>query len=154
MTSADFLNELIERAAKQGKSHYMLNRMAKSGSASLDNLSKLADEMGYRIAIHFPDKDGWYSCGGKWKELVKMMVFHFWTAEDEEIIASGNLDQLEKIDRTSDRRTRLLYQFGMDARCFTSWLQKGQVPKLESFLFSREPRDSKSNGRKYPPNNP
>ena len=134
MNSADFLNELIELAAKQGKSHYMLNRMAKSGSASLDNLSKLADEMGYRIAIHFPDKDGWYSCGGKWKELVKMMVFHFWTAEDEEIIACGNLDQLEKIDRTSDRRTRLLYQFGMDARCFTSWLQKGQVPKLESFL--------------------
>ena len=134
MTSADFITELIELAAKQGKSHYMLNRMAKSGSASLDNLSKLADEMGYRIAIHFPDKDGWYSCGGKWKELVKMMVFHFWTAEDEEIISSGNLDQLEKIDRTSDRRTRLLYQFGMDARCFTSWLQKGQVPKLESFL--------------------
>ena len=134
MNSADFINELIELAAKQGKSHYMLNRMAKSGSASLDNLAKLADEMGYRIAIHFPDKDGWYSCGGKWKELVKMMVFHFWTAEDEEIIASGRLDQLEKIDRTSDRRTRLLYQFGMDARCFTSWLQKGQVPKLESFL--------------------
>jgi hypothetical protein len=134
MNSADFLNELIELAAKHGKSHYMLNRMAKSGSASLDNLSKLAEDMGYRIAIHFPDKDGWYSCGGKWKELVKMMVFHFWTAEDEEIIASGNLDQLEKIDRTSERRTRLLYQFGMDARCFTSWLQKGQVPKLESFL--------------------
>ena len=134
MNSADFINTLIELAAKQGKSHYMLNRMAKSGSASLDNLSKLADEMGYRIAIHFPDKDGWYSCGGKWKELVKMMVFHFWTAEDEEIIASGSLDQLEKIDRTSERRTRLLYQFGMDARCFTSWLQKGQVPKLESFL--------------------
>lgn len=134
MNSADFITELIELAAKHGKSHYMLNRMAKKGAASLDFLSKLADEMGYRIAVKPPDADGWYSCGGKWKELVKMMVFHFWTAEDEEIIASGNLDQLEKIDRTSDRRTRLLYQFGMDARCFTSWLQKGQVPKLESFL--------------------
>lgn len=134
MTSADFITELIELAAKQGKSHYMLNRMAKSGSASLDNLSKLADEMGYRIAVKPPDSEQWYACGGKWRDVLEMMVFRFWTAEDEEIIASGNLDQLEKIDRTSDRRTRLLYQFGMDARCFTSWLQKGQVPKLESFL--------------------
>ena len=134
MTSADFITTLIELASKNGKSHYMLNRMAKSGSASLDNLAKLAEEMGYRIAIHPPDKDGWYACGGKWKDVLKMMVFHFWTAEDEEIIASGNIDQLEKIDRTSERRKRLFSEFGMDARCFTSWLTHGQVPKLESFL--------------------
>ena len=134
MNSSDFINNLIDLAAKDGNSHYMLNRMAKKGSASLDNLTELAEKVGYRIAVNPPDKDGWYACGGKWKDVLKMMVFRFWTAEDEEIIASGRLDQLEKIDRTSNRRTRLLHEFGMDARCFTSWLTKGQVPKLESFL--------------------
>ena len=134
MTSADFITELIELTAKQGKSHYMLNRIAKKGNANLDFLSKLADEMGYRIAVKPPEKDVWYACGGKWKDVLKMVIFHFMNAEDEEIIASGNLDQMEKIERTSDRRTRLLRDYGINARYFTLWLQKGRVPKLDSFL--------------------
>ena len=134
MNSADFITTLVELAAKDGKAHYLLNRLARSGTANIDHLSKLADELGYRIAIHPPDKEGWYACDGKWKELVKMMVFHFWTAEDEELIAEGKLGKLEMIDRTSKRRTRLLDKYGISARKFTSWLQHGQIPKLDSFL--------------------
>lgn len=129
-----FIDQLIYFAIEKGLKNSSLDHVKKIKNVSLDVIVDIADSLGYRLALEPPEKNLWFTCGGNWKDLLRMLVFHFWNLEDAELISKGKLNLVEEINRTSDRRVRLLKEFGMDAKCFTTWLQKGKIPSFESFL--------------------
>ena len=133
---AALLNDVVKRALDKGKYDSKLARMALAGAGHLDKVTQLARGIGYQLVIQPPEEteNNWYPYGGKWKELVKAIVFHFYNAEDEELIAAGRTDELEKLNRESERRTKLK-NMGLDFSTVTQWMTKSTVPPLESFCI-------------------
>ena len=134
---ARLLRELVESARQQGKTNSFLTRMAYVGAGQIDTITRLSAGLGYQLVIQPPEEagtDNWYAKGGKWKELLKTMVFHWWNREDEELLRTGNEHQLDLIFRKSELRNHL-YEFGLNADCFTEWLQNGKCPTIESFCI-------------------
>lgn len=134
---AELLREVVERARQKCRTNPMLTRMAYVGAGQVETAAKLAASLGYQLVIQPPEERGsgrWYAMGGKWKELLKTMVFHWWNREDEELIATGNESKLDYINRDSQIR-RDLHDAGLSAECFTEWLQKGKTPTMETFCI-------------------
>ena len=134
---AALLREVVERAAAKGKTNSEMTRMAYVGAGAMDRVANMAAGMGFRLVIQPPEERGsgrWYAMGGSWRELLKTMVFHWWNREDEELIATGNEDQLDRIFRKSEIRKQL-HDAGLNADCFTEWLQNGKTPTMETFCL-------------------
>lgn len=134
---ASLIREVVDRAAQKGNWNYTMSRMARAGAGSLECVSRFADSLGYRLVIQPPeekDSGRWYSMGGNWKEILKTMVFHWWTREDEELIKTGHEDYVDRVFRDTKLR-RDLRDAGLSADSFTDWLQKGKVPTMESFCI-------------------
>lgn len=135
--SARLIREVVEMAAAEGKTNSSLTRMAYVGAGILDNVVNMARGMGYQLVIQPPEEresGRWYAMGGKWKDQLKAMVFHFMNREDEELIAAGKGDKLECLTRSSELR-KALHEAGLNTECFTYWLQKGKVPTMETFCL-------------------
>ena len=134
---AQLLRDLVDMAREKGRYHTLLTRMAYVGAGQLETVSRLAAGLGYQLVIQPPeekDSGRWYAMGGNWKELLKTMVFHWWNREDEELIATGNENQLDRVYRKSEIRNQL-HDAGLNADCFTEWLQNGKTPTMETFCL-------------------
>lgn len=154
---AALLREVVERAKEKGKKDSVLTRLAYVGSGRMDVIERLAASLGYYLVIQPPEQAGsgkWYAMGRNYRELLKAMVFHFWTAEDEELIKKGTVDSIDNLTRRSERRKKL-HEMGLDAEtAFTGWLGKNRkVPPIESFCilamcegFKIEWREAKKDG--------
>lgn len=153
---AALLREVVERAKEKGKKDSVLTRLAYVGAGRMDVIEHLAGSLGFYLVIQPPEEYGsgrWYAMGRNWKELVKAMVFHFWTAEDEELIKHGTLDSIDNLTRRSERRKKLK-DMGLDAEsAFTGWLCRHKVPPIESVCilamcegFKIEWREAKNDG--------
>ena len=134
--SAALIREFVEKARKKGKSCSILNRIAYIGAARMDVLFHYAQQYGFQLVIQPPEEQNnkWYAMGGSWKEMLKAMVFHFWTAEDEEVLAAGRPEDLEKVTRQTERRTKLT-RMGISIEAINGWLRRHQVPQMESFCI-------------------
>ena len=153
---AALLREVVERAMEKGKKDSVLTRLAYVGSGRMDVIERLAASLGYYLVIQPPEQAGsgkWYAMGRNYRELLKAMVFHFWTAEDEELIKHGTLDSIDNLTRRSERRKKLK-DMGLDAEsAFTGWLCRHKVPPIESVCilamcegFKIEWREAKNDG--------
>ena len=153
---AALLREVVERAKEKGKKDSVLTRLAYVGSGRMDVIERLAASLGYYLVIQPPEQAGsgkWYAMGRNYRELLKAMVFHFWNAEDEELIKHGTLDSIDNLTRRSERRKKLK-DMGLDAEsAFTGWLCRHKVPPIESFCilamcegFKIEWREAKRDG--------
>lgn len=153
---AALLREVVERAKEKGKKDSVLTRLAYVGSGRMDVIERLAASLGYYLVIQPPEQAGsgnWYAMGRNYRELLKAMVFHFWTAEDEELIKHGTLDSIDNLTRRSERRKKLK-DMGLDAEsAFTGWLCRHKVPPIESVCilamcegFKIEWREAKNDG--------
>ena len=133
--SAELIRQLADHANQRGKTIYNLNRMATVGAGQVDTVARIAATVGYQLAIQPPEERGsgkWYAMGGNWRELLKTMIFHWWNREDEELIATGL--ETDTIDRVSNIRKQLK-EAGLNARCFTDWLQNNKTPTMENFCI-------------------
>ena len=134
---ARLLEDVVARAREKGKSNSLLTRMAYVGAGQIETITRAAAGLGFELVIQPPEEaetENWYAKGGKWKELLKTMVFHWWNREDDELIRSGNEHQLDLIYRKSEIRKKL-YEAGLNADAFTEWLQIGKCPTIESFCI-------------------
>lgn len=134
---AALLRQVVEMAAADGKQNSVLNRMAYVGAGAVDNVVHMARGMGYQMVIQPPEERGsgrWYAMGGRWRDQLKAMVFHFCNREDAELIADGKENKLECVVRPSRLREELA-RSGLSVDSFTYWLQKGKIPTMESFCL-------------------
>lgn len=132
---AKLIRDVVNMARERRRTNATLTRMAYVGAGQLETIARIAASLGYRLVIQPPEERGsgrWYAMGGNWRELLKAMVFHWWNREDEELIAAGREDELDKIYRDTKIRTALR-EAGLKAVTITDWLQNGKVPTMESF---------------------
>lgn len=134
---ASLIRDVVNRARWKGGYIYQLAKMAEVGAGQLRNVSELANKLGFWLVIQPPEEDGtgrWYAMGGKWKDQLKAIVFHFWERETAELIADMREAYVDAVDRESKLRDAL-HDFGLNADSFTDWLQKGKVPTMENFCI-------------------
>ena len=134
---AQLIRDVVNRARWKGGYIYQLAKMADVGAGSLAKVAELAGKLGFWLVIQPPEEDGtgrWYAMGGRWRDQLKAMVFHFWEREDAELIESGREAEIELIVRDTKLR-RALADMGLGADSFTDWLKDGKVPTMESFCI-------------------
>ena len=132
---AQLIRDVVNRARWKGGYIYQLAKMADVGAGSLAKVAELAGKLGFWLVIQPPEEDGtgrWYAMGGRWRDQLKAIVFHFWERETAELIDDGREVYVDAIDRESKLRDSL-HDFGLNADSFTDWLQKGKVPTMENF---------------------
>ena len=132
---AQLIRDVVNRARWKGGYIYQLSKMADVGAGSLAKVAELAGKLGFWIVIQPPEEDGtgrWYAMGGRWRDQLKAIVFHFWERETAELIDDGREVYVDAIDRESKLRDSL-HDFGLNADSFKDWLQKGKVPTMENF---------------------
>ena len=132
---AQLIRDVVNRARWKGGYIYQLSKMADVGAGSLAKVAELAGKLGFWLVIQPPEEDGtgrWYAMGGRWRDQLKAIVFHFWERETAELIDDGREVYVDAIDRESKLRDSL-HDFGLNADSFTDWLQKGKVPTMENF---------------------
>lgn len=134
---AQLIRDVYNRAKWKGGYIYQLSKMAEVGAGSLAKVAELAGKLGFWLVIQPPEEDGtgrWYAMGGKWRDQLKAMVFHFWEREDAELIESGREAEIELIVRETNLR-RELADMGLSVDSFTTWLKDNVVPTMESFCI-------------------
>lgn len=136
---AMLIREVHDRAINRGGYVYELSRLARVGAGKIDKVSSLANSLGFRLAIQPPEEAGsgnWYTMGGKWRDQLKTMVFHFLERENAELIAEGRREDVDLIVRKSKLRDAL-HDSGLCADVFTEWLKyrNPKVPSMESFCI-------------------
>lgn len=133
---AQLIRDVYNRARSKGGYIYQLAKMAEVGAGQLNKVCELAHRLGFWMVIQPPEEVGtwrWYAMGGKWRDQLKTMVFHFWERENAELLDDGRENDVDAIARKSKLRDALHDDFGLSADSFTDWLQNGKVPTMENF---------------------
>lgn len=114
------LERLLARAMESGRETGALNAFLRCGNGDMGIICRTADRFGCFMVVKYPDRDGWYSYGRNWYEILKQVIFHFWNRMEENPMLKDELFQATGIN--PDNR-------------FHAWIVKRYcAPKLETFL--------------------
>ena len=151
--AAEFIRKLNDLAHAKMRNSAELNRMSYTGSARLDTIAELAKSLGFYLVVQPPEEteNKWYAMGGKWRDILKSMVFHFLERENAELVASGREKLLDAVHRDTEISEQL-HQAGLNTGSFNEWLcrMNGKKPSLESVFILADFEGFKLDWREMP----